>query len=114
MKLPLNALPPAVVLSGPTSAFSLCQSSTISIAQQIYDGYRGLENFVWSIQNSDASDTTALAALLNALNTNVGGVSSLTIPMLTLKQFSHYTLVVTFNNFVGLNGAASITLATTS
>lgn len=46
-----NPLPPKIILQGPQGSVSLCDEVLINVKSIVFDGKRGLTNFLWSIQS---------------------------------------------------------------
>lgn len=105
---------PSAQIQGPTAPVTLCEEQTLRITRILYDGNRGLSNFVWSLIDTNATlPTTKILQVITTTNQN-GGLSMLKIPPLTLQEYSTYTFKVAFSNFMSKTNEATFTLETTT
>ena len=103
-------LAPAATLSGPSSPVTLCQGFQIVIVTQANDGLRALQSFQWSLSATNATNLSAITALIAAS----GQGSTLTVPLLTLAENSSYTFMLTFQSYFGLSSFSTYSLVSGS
>ncbi|KRX04545.1 Insulin-like growth factor binding protein, N-terminal [Pseudocohnilembus persalinus] len=107
---------PSIKIDGDTK-YSICRNINFSIEQIKNDGKHDLNNIKWTLDSVDFPSSFGTAdndpIYMNDINvnylSNFDNMQTLTFPSYFLEQMTTYSIVITFYNYLSMQGAYTLT-----